>query len=239
MNASQVNTQTPKGLLTRLVTSVFFRTAQVLANEELAPSLRRITLQGESLQQVEWAPGDKLQIRLGNGLQTRTYTPMEWDPTEGRTAFLAQTLSAGPGAQWATMARRGDTVEVMGPRSSLALDDLDPEYGVVMGDETALGVALAWGARRVVLEASDPHALAPVCKAWGWRCTLIAKQEDGSHLPAMEAAMWEGTALRSHFVLAGRASTIQRLHKTLRANGVQARRIHTKAYWADGKTGLD
>lgn len=239
MSALPDDTNTPKGLVTRLVTSVFFRPSQVVGNIELAPKLHRITLQGESLRGVAWAPGDKLQVRLGQGLQTRTYTPITWDPDVGRTAFLAQTLSPGPGSQWIAHAQQGDRVEVMGPRKSLVLDEINPEDGVVLGDETALGLALAWGVGRAVLEVGDPKALAPVCSALGLRCTLFARQADGGHLPAMEAAMWEGAVLRTHFVLAGRASTVQRLHQRLRAGSVQARRIHTKAYWADGKTGLD
>jgi NADPH-dependent ferric siderophore reductase len=41
------------------------------------------------------------------------------------------------------------------------------------------------------------------------------------------------------FVLTGQASAIQRLRQHLRAQGVPASRILTKAYWAHGKRGLD
>jgi len=239
MNTHTSQTHATKGLVTRLVTSLFFRQAQVAGNVELAPALHRITLEGEALRGVAWAPGDKLQIRLGQGLQTRTYTPIEWDPDAGRTAFLAQTLSPGPGSQWTARAKPGDKVEVMGPRKSLLLNEINSKDGVVLGDETALGLALAWRADRVVLEVGDPKSLAPICEAFGWHCTLLAKQADGKHLHAMEDAMWNGVTGQTHFLLVGRASTVQRLHRRLRADGVQARRIHTKAYWADGKVGLD
>lgn len=239
MNAINPSTSAPQGLVTRLVTSVFFRQARVLRNVALAPSLHRIVLQGEALRSVDWSPGDKIQLRLGLGLQTRAYTPIEWDKQVGQTAFLAQTLAPGPGSAWIAGAKPGDRVELMGPRTSLKLDNLDPADGVVLGDETTLGLALAWRPRRVVLEVADPEALAPVCRGSGLQCTLFRRQADGSHLSAMENAMWEGATLRSHFVLGGRASTVQRLHQRLRAGSVQAKRIHTKAYWADGKAGLD
>ncbi len=239
MSTHPVPDRTSQGLVTRLVTSVFFRQATVVSNVAIAPALHRIALEGDSLRGVAWLPGDKLQIRLGHGLQTRTYTPIEWDPLAGRTAFLAQTLAPGPGSAWVAEAMPGQQVEVMGPRRSLVLDKLDPAHGVVLGDETALGLALAWGASRVVLEVNDPGSLDPVCRAQGLRCILLAKQADGQHLAEMERLMWDCATVDTHFVLAGRASTVQRLHQRLRAGSVQARRIHTKAYWADGKAGLD
>lgn len=230
---------TPQGLVTRLVMRAFFRQAKVVSNVAIAPALHRITLEGDALRGVAWQPGDKLQIRLGHGLQTRTYTPTEWDPVAGGTAFLAYTQASGPGSLWAARAMPGEPVEVMGPRTSLALEGLDPADGVVLGDETAVGLALAWGAGRAVLELSDPESLVALCHAQGLRSTLLAKQTDGHCLEEMERVMWDGATPRTHFVLAGRASTVQRLHHRLRAGSVPARRIHTKAYWADGKLGLD
>ena len=43
----------------------------------------------------------------------------------------------------------------------------------------------------------------------------------------------------THVVLAGRAATVQHLLRRLKLDGVTGSRIRTKAYWADGKVGLD
>lgn len=228
-----------KGPFTRLITRVFFRTAEVSGHVLLAPSLHYITLQGEALKGVAWKAGDKIQIRLGSGLQTRTYTPIQWDPLQGSTSFVAQTLSPGPGSDWVTGAKQGDVMEFMGPRSSLALGDTAAKDVVVLGDETAFGLTLAWGAGRAVLEVAAPEVWGPLCHAWGQSAALIAKQADDAHWSRMEQSVWESFSPQTHFVLAGRARTIQHFLKVLRAKGVRSDHIQTKAYWADGKTGLD
>lgn len=228
-----------KGPLTRLVTQLFFRAARVSANLELAPALHHITLQGEALKGVAWTAGDKIQIRLGAGLQTRTYTPIAWDPVVGSTSFVAQTLSPGPGSEWVTHAKSGDMVELMGPRSSLALGTSAKQDVWVLGDETAFGLTLAMGVGRAVLEVDSPEHWGPLCHAWGLPATLVAKQPDDAHLARWEESIGTPISPQTHFILAGRANTIQYLLKALRARGIRSDRIRSKAYWAPGKTGLD
>lgn len=43
----------------------------------------------------------------------------------------------------------------------------------------------------------------------------------------------------AQLVLTGKASSIQRVSRALKAAGVASSRMRTKAYWAPGKTGLD
>jgi NADPH-dependent ferric siderophore reductase len=43
----------------------------------------------------------------------------------------------------------------------------------------------------------------------------------------------------AHFVLTGKASSIQHAGRVLKAVGVASSRVKTKAYWAPGKIGLD
>lgn len=179
------------GLMPRLVTRWLFRQAQVDRNEALAPGLHLIELSGPGLRGARWTAGDKLQIQVGAGLQTRTYTPWSWDAAAGRTAFLAHALAAGPGSEWVRRARPDQTVAVFGPRRSLDL-----------------------------------------------AAALVERQADEHQLQALtEAARAAGTD--RHFVLVGRARTVQFLSRALRQHGVAASRIRTKAYWADGKVGLD
>jgi NADPH-dependent ferric siderophore reductase len=46
-------------------------------------------------------------------------------------------------------------------------------------------------------------------------------------------------AAGASFILTGKATSIQRLQRALKAQGVPRSRLLTKAYWAPGKTGLD
>ncbi len=239
MSETILNQAASKGPLTRLVTQLFFRKARVTDHVVLAPALHHITLEGEALKGVSWTAGDKIQIRLGAGLQTRTYTPIAWDPVVGSTSFVAQTLSPGPGSEWVTHAKNGAEVELMGPRSSLALGTSAKQDVWVLGDETAFGLTLALGAGRAVLEVDSPEHWGPLCHAWGLPATLVAKQPDDAHLARMEESIGMSISPQTHFILAGRANTIQHLLKALRARGIRSDRIRSKAYWAPGKTGLD
>lgn len=227
-----------EALLPRLLTRWLFREARVERNEPTAPGLHYIELSGPQLRGVPWAPGDKLQLRMGSGLQTRTYTPLFWDAGRGRTAILAHTRATGPGSEWVRQARPGQTVSVFGPRRSLDLSALHASQCVLVGDETAIGLAAAWQPGCTLLEVDHAQALRTASGDLGVHAMLVPRQ-DGDHPLARlaEAALAQGPDRR--FVLVGRARTLQFLLRTLRRQGVPAGHIRTKAYWAEGKAGLD
>ncbi|PTT79594.1 siderophore-interacting protein [Pelomonas sp. HMWF004] len=221
------------------LTRLFFHEAEVQANEALAPGLHRITLQGPQLRRLLWSPGDKLQLKLGRGMVTRTYTPMQWDTEAGRTDFIAHTLATGPGSDWVRDAAPGVPVAVFGPRSSLALNELDPADSLLVGDETSLSLAAAWRPARVLLEAGVPTAVQQVADVLGLRAWVVARLPGHMHWSELAAMMRTAVGPSTRVVLTGRAATVQHLLRQLKAHGIAASRIHTKAYWADGKAGLD
>lgn len=225
-------------MVPRLLTRWLFRQAQVERNDIVAPGLHRIEISGPDLSGARWIVGDKLQLKTGAGLQTRTYTPLSWDAEQGRTAFLAHTLAPGPGSTWVRQVRHGQSVAAFGPRRSLDLASVDAQRGILIGDETAIGLAAAWQPSRAVLEVNDAAGMQPAIHALGVNATLVARQSEAQHLDALGEAML-AQGLDKHFVLVGRARTLQYLLRLLRRQGVASSRILTKAYWADGKVGLD
>jgi NADPH-dependent ferric siderophore reductase len=68
---------------------------------------------------------------------------------------------------------------------------------------------------------------------------LVERCADDAHLAAAEAELMRLAARGAHFILTGKASSIQRVSRALKAVGVASSRMKTKAYWAQGKTGLD
>jgi NADPH-dependent ferric siderophore reductase len=68
---------------------------------------------------------------------------------------------------------------------------------------------------------------------------LIARSVGDAHLAAVEAEMLRLAAGGAQFVLTGKASSIQRISRALKAAGVASSQIKAKAYWAPGKAGLD
>ena len=117
---------------------------------------------------------------------------------------------------------------------------------VLFGDETSFGLAAALrdspqGVGAIhVFEASDVAESRPVLEAIGLgQATLIERIADDAHLAAAEAEVLYLAASGAHLVLTGKASSIQHASRALKAVGVVSSRVKTKAYWAQGKIGLD
>ncbi|WP_225707316.1 siderophore-interacting protein [Bradyrhizobium cenepequi] len=221
------------------------RPARVAAVETLSPHFRLAELEGQALRNVAWTAGQKVQVAVGSGLSARTYTPMLWDAGSGRTRMLTFAHGDGPGSRWARDLTEGDTCQFFGPRRSLDLSGLESPV-LLFGDESSFGLAAALRECRQgdgaihVFEASDVAESRSVLEAIGLRqAMLIERGADDAHLAAAEAEMLRLAARGAHFVLTGKASSIQRVSRTLKAAGVVSSRVKTKAYWAQGKTGLD
>ena len=228
-----------EGLLPRLLTRLLFRQATVADHQPLGAGMHLITLAGPALRGARWRPGDKLKIKLGPGLQTRTYTPIDWDAGQGRTTLLVHALAWGPGSEWVRRAQAGRPVAVFGPRPALDLATFDARAGVLVGDETAIGLAAAWRPAQSIFEAGDRAGVQALVDSLDLPATAITRHTDDLHLDALANAMLGLVQPDSRFVLAGRARTVQHLLRALKHSGVGSERIRTKAYWAEGKAGLD
>lgn len=235
----------PPGLVTRTLLRWLMRPARVAAVETLSPHFRLVDLEGEALRNVAWTPGQKVQVAMGSGLTARTYTPMSWNADSGGTRLLTFAHGEGPGSRWASGLRAGDTCQFFGPRRSLDLSGFASPI-VLFGDETSFGLAAALreshqGARALhVFEVSNVAESRRVLEALGLaQATLIERIADDAHLAAAEAEVLRLAAHGTHYVLTGKASSIQRVSRALKAAGVVSSRLKTRAYWARGKTGLD
>lgn len=235
------------GLFESVLHKILMRPAQVTAVEALGDKFRMITIQGAALQDVQWTPGDKIQVQFGGWVQ-RTYTPVEWDPVQGSTRILAYLHGESPGAEWARRVRAGDECTFFGPRGSIDLTKIDsPAF--VFGDETSIGLVAALrhvqpaaGPVLAALEVTSLQDTQEVVQALGLETTrLVERTSEDSHLSAVEklALDWVQTHPSASFVLSGKASSIQRIRQFLGRQGIKGRQFHNKAYWAPGKKGLD
>jgi NADPH-dependent ferric siderophore reductase len=170
---------------------------------------------------------------------------MSWDAGSGKTRLLASSHGDGPGSRWASGLRDGDTCQFFGPRRSLDLAGLVAPV-VLFGDETSFGLAaslretLRAGDTLHMFEATDVAESRQVLDAVSLgEARLIARSADDAHLATVEAELLRLAANGAQFVLTGKASSIQRISRALKAAGVASSRIKAKAYWAPGKSGLD
>jgi ferric-chelate reductase (NADPH) len=237
--------QAPPGRVAQPLLRWFMRSAHLAAVETLSPHFRLADLEGEALRNVTWAAGQKVQVSMGAGFSSRTYTPISWDAATGRTRLLIFTHGDGPGSRWASGLRKGDTCHLFGPRGSLDLSGLGSPL-VVFGDETSFALAAALRnsphSQGVIhlFEASDVAESRQVLETIGiGQATLIQRIADDAHLGAVEGEASRLAASDARFVLTGKASSIQRVSRVLKTVGIASSRVKTKAYWAQGKTGLD
>ena len=223
---------------------IFMKRATVVDCEPIGEDFRLITLDSPQFKGIAWTPGQKIQIALGSAFSARTFTPIEWDSAAGRTRLLAYAHGAGPGSDWIRSARHGDECDIFGPRASL---DVSRAAGpvVIFGDETSLGLAFATARHdpsrvQCLLEVNSPEDARHILVQLGLGATeLFARQQGESHLVDIESQLPALAATGATFVLTGKANSIQRLRRTLKALDVPASRLVTKVYWAPGKVGLD
>ncbi|KIZ35934.1 hypothetical protein OO17_25200 [Rhodopseudomonas palustris] len=224
---------------------LLMRRATIVAADWLAEGFRLVTLEGQALRGVVWTPGQKVQVAVGTALATRTYTPIDWDPEQGRTRILCFAHGDGPGSAWVRGVGAGDGCDILGPRASLDAGHGTGALGV-FGDETSIGLAYALAQQDPARSISSYFEIGNKASAEHVRTalqirnvTLFLRSEGDAHLAQMEAALSPVLNAGAAFVLTGKASTVQRLRHELKRRGVPANRVVTKAYWAPGKTGMD
>ncbi len=69
--------------------------------------------------------------------------------------------------------------------------------------------------------------------------TVIERQSANGHLDTILKKLAGFITDDADFTLTGQASAIRYLHHALKPGGLSASRLRVKAYWAQGKTGLD
>lgn len=247
MSTSNSTPAKPVGRLEGALTRLFTKTATVLESRALDERFRLVTLGGEALREAQWTPGQKVQVAVG-GWAFRTFTPLSWDPVRGFTQLLLFLHGDAPASAWGRTLKVGDTCAMFGPRSSLDLDALD-RPALLFGDETSFALAHALrftrkGAQgvRMVLEVSSRKVAESVLAELGIAgADLIERSPNDAHLSDLEQLAvdrLQAGAIKS-CALSGKASSIQRLNKRLRALGLSNGQVWTRAYWAPGKVGLD
>ena len=215
------------------------RDALVESVDELGPRFRRVVLRAPWVSELRVAAGEKVQVFLPD-VGSRTYTPFDVDPGRQRFSLLVYIHGERPGPIWGRGLEVATEVRLIGPQPSTPLDGLEGSVAL-FGDETSLAVARTLQAipgvrdratvRLEVASLADTYRAADALEIP--RDALIEKEPADAHLAPIARTL----APAASIVLTGRASSIQKVRETLRAQG---RKKHlVRAYWADGKSGLD
>ena len=249
-----------KGILINALGGLVLREGRVSRVRDAGPRFRWLSVRGDGLRDLDWTPGDKVQVLLP-GLDMRTYTPLCWDRAAGTTELLLYrnqpvTESAAterPGTRWIRTVQEGDACRFVGPQRSLTVPATSAPV-VLFGDETSFAVAraLSSGASRppaCVFEVSATSECTQVLMELGLSDSVcIERTAEDAHLSTVNERLQDfldrardrdmDRDRETSLLMTGRAQSIQALQARRRAAG-QQRPHKTKAYWSLGKAGLD
>ncbi|MCB9797145.1 MAG: siderophore-interacting protein [Alphaproteobacteria bacterium] len=223
-----------KQAVTRGAGQVFGRVVQVVQAEWLSPRIRRVRVAGPSLPDLDWTPGDKVKLHVGEG-EMRSYTPARLDRARGELDLIFHVHGGGLASRWAAAAEPGVESFFFGPAASVSAAAAPHRRALLLGDETTLGLfqALAEASEVEVLGAVE---LAPedtgAVAALG--LPLEALPRGGApgqalvdwltrHAPAPEQALaW----------ISGEATSVLLVRDALRSRGWEKAQVRVKPYWS-------
>ncbi len=225
-----------KSRLLSLLGGLLLQERDVRDVRALSSSFRLIELAPPSAGKSEWRPGDKVQVLLDGQDEVRTYTPIAWGD-DGAMALLAFAHGDTPASRWAKSIARGQRLRFLPPQRSLSMDD-----GAItlIGDETSLAVAAAYARARPdrvrsFFEIEESSVMDDVTTTLGLAGATIVKRSKTT--PRGSALLDVIADVKGPVGLTGGGDLIQRVRTSLRDRG--ARDIKSKAYWIEGRRGID
>jgi NADPH-dependent ferric siderophore reductase len=236
-----------KAILRDSLAQLVFKEFSIDDIRDVSPHFRRLRVSGQSLRAGACAAGDKLQVMIPEA-GPRTFSPFAHDPAAGTIELLAYVHGDTPAARWARQQRSGASLRAFGPRGSLPLASLSGPV-VMFGDETSFAAAKALLDTRgqhedlaFVFECTDERESQVALADLGIpRPSLVQRQAALTHLDAVETHVRADLTrlAQARLILTGHAQTIQALRSRLKTRPASYTAQKVKAYWADGKQGLD
>lgn len=250
--------------ITRVRHEVRFRRTTVAKVEEIAPKMKRITLQSDELSGFTSLGFDdhvKLFFPAADGQLNlappgtegaaerimRDFTPRRFDAENGELVIDFFIHDDGPATAWAVSAKPGSVLGVGGPRGSavISLEGIDSH--LLIGDETALPAI----GRRLEELPTDTNALVVVEVEQGFELPLSSrakldvvwvprKSKDGSPGESLISALW-ALPLITERCFAWAATETQAVRAIRRylteERGFDKRWVKAAGYWQRGAVG--
>jgi NADPH-dependent ferric siderophore reductase len=220
----------------------------VVGVTSITDDYRRVTFTGPGLERLSFRPGQDLMMRIpeaDQGTTNRRYTIRAVDAPAGTVTVDMVVHGDGPGARWAAAAAPGDTLDAIGPRGKVVLDE-SADWHLFIGDETALpgmsimAESLALGVRGLMVIELPRHVRGhdPLLTAGqDVSITWIERGHADPGEPARLVAVVEQLSLpggRGHAYVAGEMKVVRGISVTLAARGLQRSAMDAKGYWRQG-----
>lgn len=215
------------------------RAATVVDVRVLSPRIRVIRLGGEALRDLSFRPGQKIKMLAGDAM--RSYTPSRVDTRAGWMDVVFFLHGEGPAARWAQAVRPGAETRFFGPASSMPEVTESIDWGLFLGDETTLGLAVAVigglaPGMPVVGAIESAEEDAPAIRALGLPLhSAVRGERHGASLSAwLDARLAAGDlpSGRGAVWLSGEATSVLALRGALLAGGFARDQLKIKPYWS-------
>jgi NADPH-dependent ferric siderophore reductase len=220
---------------------------EVVASDQMSPSMQRIVLTAPELDGFEYHPGqDVMLLVAAEGARPirRRYTIRSLDRDRLLLTLNVVLHGSGPGERWVCGARPGDTIEGIGPRGKIRTSP-EADWHLFMGDESAMTAILTMteslpgdANATLVIEVPDPadeqELLAPARTRVSWLHRFGGKAGDPQLLTA-DAAQVELPVGDGHAYLFGEAKVVFALREILSERGMRQDQMAPKAYWGRGR----
>lgn len=253
------------------------RRARVVAVEQVAPVLLRVRVTGpdfadfasggpadhvrvffpdpetgELVAPTATGPGEDGIVRPDAPTHARDFTPLRVTTVSGQVAVDLDFYlhpSPGPASRWASRARVGDELVIVGPRGSRAAPQGAARL-VLVADETALPSAARWAAEVPAATTVDLIALTADDGSWvdaylaeaSGRTDVRIHPVDSAGDPDTVVAALDAVGVdASTFVFAaGEASALVPLRRHLRRSlALLPEQVALSGYWKRGTAGFD
>lgn len=199
---------------------------------------------GETEPRLPTLGADGAPVRDGaEALIARDYTPRRFDPERNTLEIEFVLHGEGPGTQWASRARIGQTLGFGGPRGSMVIPT-GFDWHWLIGDETALPAierrleALPPQCRVTVMLMLDAPD-APLALPGADRIVLqrfAGADQSAQDAPLLRSLDAQAVPEGEGFVwVAGELSTVRAIRGHLLQRGLDKRRIRASSYWQKGK----
>jgi NADPH-dependent ferric siderophore reductase len=234
-------------LLARLGDAVAFE-LRLTERRALGASLVELRLDGAPAS-FQPQPGQDVMVAVpvegGDGTFRRRYSIRSHETASGEVTMWIDVTAAGPGARWAAEAPLGSSIEAIGPRGKVLLDEM-ADWHLFLGDASFLAAAYAMaeaieppGQALFVFEVDhEDDAVTPTLPE-GVGVTACFLERDGRALTDPTGLLTGLEALElppgdGHAYLGGEMKVINGTRAALLERGLAAEAISAKAYWRLG-----
>ncbi len=238
-------------LLARLP-GVSAATLVVSERSQVSPSLVEVRLSGDVAPLVP-QPGNDVMLAVpvegGDGSFRRRYTVRSFDAAAGVLSLWVDTSAGGPGARWAATAPLGSTIELVGPRGKITLDDM-ADWHLFIGDLSFVSAAYNLaeaidppGQAMFLFEVDDRSDVPTPTLDEGIGVTLGVIERAGRALDDPTGLLAGLASLvlpedEGHVYVGGELSVVATLKRSLLDLGLSAEQVDAKPYWRLGVSNL-